>query len=91
MEMPAEVMTAATPHAEAVGGDAQHDQCNCGQCEDCVACDAPCATGCNAAFNKTAAALAAAPSQVSRETKLKARVRPPHPEDLIRPPILIQS
>ena len=69
----------------------QEDECGCGQCDNCAACDAPCATGGTATLNKASQAFNLLPLQSPRTTALRARALPAHPEDLIRPPSLIQS
>jgi len=93
MEMSADVMAeteAATGH-EQVSDAGQQNECGCEQCDDCAACDAPCATGGTATFNNTPIAFALPPLQGPRAATLRTRALPAHPEDLIRPPSPSQS
>lgn len=93
-----EMSAGETPEAEpAVADDGQvsdtgqQNECGCEQCDDCAACDAPCATGGTATFNNTPIAFNLPPLPGPRATTLRTRALPAHPEDLIRPPSLIQS
>ena len=92
LEMSADVMAEAEAATrEQVSGAGQQNECGCEHCDDCAACAAPCATGGTATFNNRPTAFALPPLQGPRATTLRTRALPAYPEDLIRPPSLIQS
>ena len=93
MEVSAEKTTGlgAAAGDEQTSDTAQQNECGCEQCDACAACDAPCATGGTATFNDTPLVFTLPLPQAARAMALRTRTLPAHPEDLIRPPSLIQS